>query len=248
LMDAQLPDMQASELATAIKSSAHFNAVKLVIMTGMADHTEAQHFRQQGFSARFPKPLTTSDLFDALAVILEDAKALKDAPVAGAGGYLQFINQDNAGVELPVDAHAAYTWVENMRLLLVEDNCINQEVAKSLLEELGLSCDVAADGEEALSLLNTSAADTPYSLILMDCQMPIMDGYTTTRNIRLGAGGERYKAIPIIALTANAMQGDKEKCLEAGMSDYLSKPIEPTQLERILVKWQASKEAASDTN
>jgi len=239
-MDAQLPDMEATQLANAIKNNEHFNAMKLVIMTSMVDSGEAQQFAQQGFSANFPKPLTTSDLFDALAVILEDSKVMKASSMDGAGGYLQFINQGHAETQASVDKSNGYTWQDNMRLLLVEDNCINQEVAKSLLEELGLSCDVANDGEEALHMLNTSTADNPYSLLLMDCQMPIMDGYTTTRNIRLGAGGQRYKAVAIIALTANAMQGDKEKCLEAGMSDYLSKPIDPDQLESVLVKWQAS--------
>ena len=239
-MDAQLPDMEAAQLASAIKSNEQLKVMKLVIMTSMVDSGEAQHFTQLGFSANFPKPLTTSDLFDALAVILENAKAMKDSSMDGAGGYLQFINQGHATTPLSVDKSNGYTWQDNIRLLLVEDNCINQEVAKSLLEDLGLSCDVANDGEEALHMLNTSTADNPYSLILMDCQMPIMDGYTTTRNIRLGAGGADYKSVAIIALTANAMQGDKEKCLEAGMSDYLSKPIDPDQLESILVTWQAN--------
>lgn len=122
------------------------------------------------------------------------------------------------------------------RILLVEDNAINQEVMKGALEGLNLQLDIAWNGEEALEALN-SHEGSPYELILMDCQMPVMDGYSATRAIRDAKSDRRYVDIPIIALTANAMLGDRENCLRSGMNDYLTKPIDQELLETCLLKW-----------
>lgn len=122
-----------------------------------------------------------------------------------------------------------------VQILLVEDNEINQLVAKELLSHMGYHIDVAGNGVEALATLNSS--DKIYDLVLMDCQMPEMDGYEASKNIREGLGGEAYKNVPILALTANAMKGDREKCLAAGMTDYVSKPIIREDLERTLHKY-----------
>lgn len=121
----------------------------------------------------------------------------------------------------------------NSKILLVEDNVINQEVAKDLLQEMGLVVDVAENGVEAIDAIKKTE-DGPYDVILMDCQMPQMDGYEATAEIRNGSAGEKSKQIPIIALTANAMKGDKEKCLKAGMDGYLSKPIDIYELQSAL--------------
>ncbi|MEH6345797.1 MAG: CHASE3 domain-containing protein [Bermanella sp.] len=233
-IDEALPDMNGIQLAQKIKSDSTWATVKLVLMTSMAHSGESQHFAKQGFSTNFPRPATTSDLFDSLAVLLEDAKAIKDA--TSTRNYDHFIKTSSTA-KLAPDIDSKSYWPDNTRILLVEDNFINQEVAKSLLEDMKLSADVASDGKEALAMLNNSATDSPYTLVLMDCQMPIMDGYTTTQNIRHNDAGDRYKKIPIIALTANAMQGDKDRCLKEGMSDYLSKPIDPTVLKSMLIKW-----------
>lgn len=122
------------------------------------------------------------------------------------------------------------------RILLVEDNAINQEVVKGALEGLDLELDVAWNGQEALAQLE-SYRGPPYELILMDCQMPVMDGYSAARAIRKFSSEHRYHDIPIVALTANAMLGDKENCLQAGMNDYLTKPIDQELLETCLSKW-----------
>ncbi|MFZ5446689.1 MAG: Cache 3/Cache 2 fusion domain-containing protein [Myxococcota bacterium] len=119
------------------------------------------------------------------------------------------------------------------RLLLVEDNPVNQRLAVRLLEKLGYHVDVAVNGEEALQVLRGARFDA----VLMDCQMPVLDGYEATRRIRAGAAGERARAVPIIAMTANAMQGDRERVLAVGMSDYLSKPIDVKRLEVVLGRW-----------
>ncbi len=120
-----------------------------------------------------------------------------------------------------------------VRILLVEDNLVNQKVALGLLKKHGLTAEVAANGQEALEAL----ARTPFDLVLMDCQMPVMDGYEATRQIRDMESGVLDHAVPVVALTANAMKGDQEKCLLAGMDDYLAKPLKPDALANLLAKW-----------
>ncbi|WNC71358.1 ABC transporter substrate-binding protein [Thalassotalea psychrophila] len=128
-------------------------------------------------------------------------------------------------------------WPTKARLLLVEDNQVNQMVLKAMLKRLGLSCDIAGNGLEAIASLQKTPPDAPYTLVFMDCQMPELDGYQTTLQIRTAVAGELYSTVPIIAMTANAMQGDKEKCLTAGMDDYLAKPLKPQSLLAALRKW-----------
>jgi CheY-like chemotaxis protein len=137
--------------------------------------------------------------------------------------------QDAQAIELrhQPGRDAARRW----RILLAEDNRINQKVAAHLLERQGCVVDLAGNGAEAVDL----AARAPYDLILMDCQMPEMDGYQATRAIRSGDGPCR--AIPIIALTANAMAGDREICVAAGMNDYLGKPISARSLAETIGRW-----------
>lgn len=126
---------------------------------------------------------------------------------------------------------------EEIKILLVEDNLINQEVALGLLEEINLSADVAQNGMEALELLTAENSEPHYNIVLMDCQMPVMDGYEATRKVRLFEAKTGLKSIPIIAMTANAMIGDEEKCLSAGMSDYISKPIDIDILNEKIHQW-----------
>jgi CheY-like chemotaxis protein len=125
----------------------------------------------------------------------------------------------------------------NLRVLLVEDNVINQEVMLAILKSLGIQIDVANDGFEALKMLTHSQSST-FDLILMDCQMPNMDGYEATRRIRAGDAGDVFSKIPIAALTANTMNSEREKCLAAGMNEYLTKPINTDDLESLLAKYQ----------
>jgi CheY-like chemotaxis protein len=115
-------------------------------------------------------------------------------------------------------------------VLLVEDNQINQMVAQKMLEKIGITSTLAADGQEALDMLDQNEFDA----VLMDCQMPVMDGFEATRQIR--QQGELLK-LPIIAMTANVMEGDREKCIEAGMNDYIGKPVVEAELKKILARW-----------
>jgi PAS domain S-box-containing protein len=123
------------------------------------------------------------------------------------------------------------------RILLVEDNYTNQVVAEALLKNMGYSVDIVENGEQALAALNETRRTKKYEVILMDCQMPVMDGFEATQKIRQGDVGEFYQGIPIIAMTANAIKNDKENCLNAGMSDYLSKPVDPEILYEKLLIW-----------
>jgi two-component system, sensor histidine kinase and response regulator len=123
------------------------------------------------------------------------------------------------------------------RLLVVEDDSINQLVAKGILDELGYRVEVADNGQHAIELLSNSPDDRLYDLIFMDCQMPILDGYATTRQIRSGTISNIDSNIPIVAMTANAMKGDREKCLASGMDDYISKPIDPDTILEKLALW-----------
>ncbi|SFD62819.1 ATP-binding protein [Pseudoalteromonas denitrificans] len=133
-----------------------------------------------------------------------------------------------------LNSQASKTNTINGHVLLVEDNKINQIVALTNLEKLGLTVSIANDGEEALQKLRESKN---YSLILMDCQMPVMDGYQATTNIRQGKAGFEAQDIIIIAMTANAMAGDKEKCIQVGMNDYLAKPIDPEKMSLMLKRY-----------
>ena len=128
-----------------------------------------------------------------------------------------------------------------VRILLAEDNITNQQVAVGILKKLGLRADAVANGAEAVKALET----IPYDLVLMDVQMPEMDGLEATRHIRNPQSAVRNHQIPIIAMTAHAMQGDREKCLEAGMNDYVSKPISPQALAEVLDKWLPKEPAAT---
>jgi signal transduction histidine kinase/ActR/RegA family two-component response regulator len=128
---------------------------------------------------------------------------------------------------------AAYSPRRALRILLAEDNLINQKVAQALLKKLGHAADIVSDGQQALAAL----AGKPYDLVLMDCMMPNMDGYEATAAIRNPTSTVLNHQIPVIAMTANAMQGDRENCLQAGMSDYLAKPVRKEELAAVLAKW-----------
>ncbi len=225
-LDMQMPGMDGAQLGQAIKKDARFKDLKLVMMTSSFDNGgDAEYFSSLGFSAYFSKPVISSDLLDALTVVAAGGDVLAQAQPLVTHTYLKTLSKP---IEAPLLKSLS-------KILLVEDNLINQEVAISVLEDLGYEqVEVAENGKVAIAMLKESAS---FNLVLMDCQMPVMDGYEASQKIREGASGDAMVNIPIIAMTANAMKEDKEKCLMAGMSDYLSKPIDPEKLNTAIVHW-----------
>ncbi|MBL4583000.1 MAG: response regulator, partial [Pseudomonadales bacterium] len=238
LIDMEMPDISGPALGQAIREERQYDVTPLVMMTQMGELGDAQYFANLGFDTHFPKPTTISDLRDALTGVLSAAPVERSAvgavPVTVENSKMALAPVHSAAPDDGIQENEPE--VSAFRILLVDDNEINQQVAMGVLEILGYNADVADHGLHALDLLKKAPDDSPYEIILMDCQMPEMDGYTATGEIRSGAAGDRYKDLTIVAMTANAMLGDKEKCLDSGMNDYLSKPIDPDRLEEILQK------------
>lgn len=191
-------------------------------------------------NAAYLKPLSTDNLLAALQLTAADKPQYE---------FASKLPETSSHATLDVEPTIVTTdsKFHNQRILLVEDNPVNQEVCRGMLDELGVHTSIANDGIMALQMLSSASTLSPYTLILMDCQMPVMDGYVVSRRIRNGGAGRAYRQVPIIALTANAMSGDKEKCLNAGMNDYLSKPLEPADLEAKLTTWLIEKTSAHST-
>lgn len=220
LLDMCMEGIDGENLGKVIRADTHIPQPKMVMMTSMGERGDARRFAEAGFEAYFRKPVITRDLFDALKVLTDGGVAMTSADPLVTRHHLRSL-------------HRTRTTVHH-RILLVEDNHINQIVACEMLKKLGYRADVAANGVEALELLNDAPQGQPYNLVIMDCQMPEMDGYDTTRAIRQGKGSRAHTDVMVIAMTANAMKGDREKCLQAGMNDYLAKPINEAELQQKL--------------
>ena len=235
LLDMHMPEINGAQLGHKLKNDLRFNKMPLIMMTSFGNRGDAKLFADIGFSAYFTKPVTPSNLLDALSIVIDNGTTLQNASPLVTKHYINDLKREEDNQGKSKDSQLK---IKNTRLLLVEDNKVNQLVAKGLLKKLGLKLDIANNGVEAIEILNKSNLEQkPYSLILMDCLMPEMDGYQATQAIRKGETGEENIKIPIIAMTANAMKGDRQKCLEAGMNDYLSKPIKLETLKEILEKW-----------
>ncbi|WP_082086917.1 response regulator [Teredinibacter purpureus] len=225
VIDQIMPAMQGAELAEQIKKIEPLAAIPLVVMSRMSE-VSLGALAQAGFSGHISKPVTGSQLRDCLSIVLEGGSTLSTVYSADRSrvGVSHLTNET-------VLSEALH------RVLLVEDNPVNQDVAKMMLDDAGVVIDVAGNGIEALDALLAATEEDQYSIVLMDCQMPEMDGYEATRQIRQGSAGDGYRDIPIVAMTANAMKGDREKCFAAGMNDYISKPIDPELLEKKVQQW-----------
>ena len=224
LLASQLPDMDGEALGRLIKADARLHELVLVYLTTQGRPGDGRRTHQAGFAAYLVKPLHHDDLHDAMALAWETRAAPERLPLITRHSL-----EEARAAERP--AHTPEQREVPARILLVEDNPVNQKLAIRLLEKLGCRVDVAANGREAVEMLAT----LPYDLVFMDCQMPEMDGYEATRAVR--ASDTPARQVPIVAMTANAMQGDRERCLEAGMDDYISKPIRREHLAAMLARW-----------
>jgi len=215
ILDMKMPEMDGLSLARAIKAEAALADVKLVMLTSLGQRGHGAEASRIGVSAYLTKPVDEADLYDCLVEVL--------APGRGRGAPSLVTRHSLREARPPVSA----------RVLVAEDNEVNQKVAVHILEKLGYRVEVAENGGEALEACQRER----YDAVLMDGQMPGLDGYEATRRIREMEGASRRT--PIIAMTASAMKGDREKCLEAGMDDYVSKPVTPDELEGVLRRWVA---------
>ena len=238
LIDLQLPTFDGAQLGQKLQSQPHTETIPLVLMTAITSIGDARYYADLGFSAYLPKPVTTSDLFDALTVLTNDSRALKQNKPLITRHYVKEIREQRETLADTQDSPTQPSQTSELpKILLVEDNPVNQQVAMFMLKALKVEIDIAEHGKKALDMLSRSPDEAPYQLIFMDCQMPEMDGFETTMRIRANEAGERYQKIPIVALTANAMRQDREKCLNAGMDHYLTKPIKSDLLKEALEKY-----------
>jgi two-component system sensor histidine kinase/response regulator len=224
---------EAMVLCTQLRQHPIFEKSAIVIV-GNFEITDVEKIKSTGANAYYLKPVSYADL---VTIINIQPHETRFPIIANTGQGLSPPN--NSKQASPANAHCNNLKHEELsqhRVLLVEDNLINQEVGRCTLDEIGLTTDIAENGKLALEMLKNATPDY-YSLILLDCQMPEMDGYQVCKLIRNGAAGDSYRAIPVVALTANAMSGDKEKCMSAGMNDYLPKPFTPEALIEKLKHW-----------
>ena len=228
ILDMQMPGMDGLQLAQAIQAEPELARSRLVMLTSSYPAGNSSQREQAGVLRSVNKPIRQTELYEVITSVLQGqsgkAAALVSAPAAD---------------EASPDATAAAGNHLRGRVLLAEDNRVNQEVAKAMLAKLGLIVEIANHGEEALALAEAKAFD----LVLMDCHMPVMDGFQATAALRQreAAGARR---VPVVALTANAMEGDRNLCLAAGMDDYLAKPYSKAQLVEMLSRWLPSAETA----
>ncbi|BBO84576.1 hypothetical protein DSCO28_51420 [Desulfosarcina ovata subsp. sediminis] len=220
LLDMDMPEMDGMAVAQEIKSNPAIDHTPLVMLTSVGLRGDASEARRRGISAYLTKPVRQSELFFTLIRVL-----------GGRG----------SGTDQPLVTH--YTLAEekrhlDLKVLVAEDNPTNQEVAMGMLRSHGCRVVLAANGREALDAVRYH----DYDLIFMDCQMPVLDGYQATAEIRrLEREKSDHRYTPIIALTAHALEGDREKCLKAGMDDYMSKPFDAKTILEMIERWHSKR-------
>jgi len=212
-LDWQMPGMDGIELARRIRALAISRMPHLMMVTAYGREEVLQEAEDAGIENVLIKPISASVLFDSVVRILGE---IPDGALDAGNG--------------PTAAYKQLAVFKGARILLVEDSDLNQEVAIELLQSAGFVVDLAENGAIALEKIKNAE----YNLVLMDMQMPVMDGVTATKEIRKDI---RYRDLPVVAMTANAMKGDRDRCLAAGMNDHVAKPIEPEELWKAILKW-----------
>jgi len=226
VIDMQMPGMDGATLGRTIKAEGRLAETHLVLLSSLGAQGDAKRYAEIGFEAYLTKPARAIELKSVLSQVLGsgEGETLKANSTATRHTTHEVLNLF-AG--------------RKGRILLAEDNITNQQVAVGILKKLGLTADAVADGAEAVKALESIL----YDLVLMDVQMPVMDGYEATARIRDPKSPVRNHDVPIIAMTAHAMAGDREKCLEAGMNGYVPKPVDPLALSNELEQWLPTQKA-----
>jgi two-component system sensor histidine kinase/response regulator len=225
ILDMQMPDVDGETLGKMIREDHTLDGSALVMMTSMGGRGDAGRLEKAGFAAYLTKPVKQSQLHDCLVTVLNRGVAT-ETPAAARIITRHSLTDQAKG---------------RIRVLLAEDNPINQKVALAMLENLGYRADAVGNGLEALAALSSRT----YDLVLMDIQMPEMDGLEATGRVRAPDSSVRDHGIAIVALTAAAMKGDRDKCVAAGMNDYLTKPLRPEELGQMIERWTAGAAGSS---
>ena len=227
LLDMQMPGMGGFELTEEIKADAALASTQIIIMHTVGRRGSSASWAEAGISGYVTKPVKQSAFYDAIM----DAVAPKAGPRLGVNAARKQTFKTTTELSRLMMRPVAAPRLSSARILIAEDNMVNQKVALRQLLNLGFRADAVANGREVIDAMT----HIPYRLIFMDCQMPEMDGYEATRLLR----GQQTAAakVTIVAMTANALEGDRESCLAAGMDDYLSKPVKQDELERVLRRW-----------
>jgi PAS domain S-box-containing protein len=217
IIDMMMPGMDGKTLGRKIKSDPRITETVLVMLTSAGKRGEVEQLQDIGFSAYLTKPVKRHQLHDCLSTVLGTPLTVVKKPAK------PIVTRHSLSEEKK----------HSIRILLVEDNPVNQKIAQKMLEKFGYYSNTVSNGFEALTALGM----IDYDLVLMDVVMPEMDGYDATAQIRNPASKVMNHRVPVIAMTAHAMKGDREKCLEAGMDDYISKPVKPQELLGVVEKW-----------
>ncbi len=225
IVDYLMPEMNGEQLARAICDHEGIQDLAMVMLTSAGGAGYSRRFREAGFLAYFSKPVKPQELNMLLPVVWQKYQA---------GERDVLITSDSLQSKNRQKAQTREMQFSGLHVLLAEDNRVNQGLAVEMLEQAGCEVEVVVNGKQALEAVQKGGVD----LILMDCEMPEMDGFEASRILTEWKAQEKIADIPIVALTGNAMKGDKERCLEAGMQDYVTKPIRRNQLLGIIAKWK----------
>ena len=221
ILDKKMPKMDGESLGKIIRSDPALADTRLVLMTSLGQRGDARRFQEIGFSGYLIKPVRQSELYECLAELFDCLSVVLNEGKRKAPGHLvtrHSLREMNRG---------------NMKILLAEDNITNQFVALGMLKKIGLTADTVINGKEAVKALELNL----YDLVLMDVQMPELDGLAAARAIRSPDSKTKNRDVPIIAMTAHTGQEDRQKCIDAGMNDYISKPVDPKALAGVIKKW-----------
>ena len=219
ILDFHMPEMNGLAVAERLRSNEAFKDVPVLMLTSVSFQGRMKELRANGISEQLRKPVKLSSLEGSLRALLS----------VGSGDSTRHARHDST---VSAQHEEALEKRAKTRVLVVEDNAVNARLAKALLSRGGFQCDVASDGQEAVSMVSRM----PFDIVLMDCQMPVMDGFEATRAIR-EREAKTGEHVPIVAMTANAMEGDQERCLDSGMDAYLSKPISASRLYAAVDEW-----------
>ncbi len=215
LLDMNMPKLNGLEVAAALKSNPITAGSQLVLLSSMCDQMDRKICKEVGINVLLTKPVKQGELFRCIASMT-------------SGVDFEELNDSFAPEPTKIATNLSGT------VLLAEDNPVNQDMMQELLKIMGVKSVLAENGQQALDAIQSGQE---FDLVLMDCQMPVLDGFESTRAIRAFEAESESARIPIVALTANAMQGDRERCIDAGMDEYLSKPVSSDTLKRMLANW-----------